>query len=70
MSSADEIEERRCKGERKKGGRCSRKAKKGEYCETHRRERIEMELKEEGGIYVYRNKKGEKYDIEEIKRKE
>jgi hypothetical protein len=29
-----------------------------------------MELKEEGGIYVYRNKKGEKYDIEEIKRKE
>jgi hypothetical protein len=57
-----------CKGEKRKGGRCSRKAKKGEYCEIHTTERKEIERKEEGGIYKY--KKGEEeYDIEEIKRR-
>ena len=58
----------RCKGEKKKGGRCSRKAKNGEYCETHSTERKEMERKIEGGIYVYRCK-DDLYDIEEILRR-
>lgn len=57
----------RCKGEKRKGGRCSRKAKKGEYCEMHKGMRVSIELLREGGVYVYRSK-GELYDVEEIKR--
>jgi hypothetical protein len=62
------ADHQRCKGEKKKGGRCSRKAKNGEYCETHSTERKEMERKIEGGIYVYRCK-NDLYDIEEILRR-
>jgi hypothetical protein len=62
------ADHQRCKGEKKKGGRCSRKAKNGEYCETHSTERKEMERKIEGGIYVFRCK-NDLYDIEEILRR-
>ena len=57
-----------CKGEKRKGGRCSRKAKNGEYCEIHTTDRKEMERKLEGGIYKYRDEK-DVYDIEEIMRR-
>ena len=66
--SSGVADHQRCKGEKKKGGRCSRKAKNGEYCETHSTERKEMERKIEGGIYVYRCK-DDLYDIEEILRR-
>ena len=66
--SSGVADQQRCKGEKKKGGRCSRKAKNGEYCETHATERKEMERKIEGGIYVYRCK-DDLYDIEEILRR-
>jgi hypothetical protein len=65
---ATAADHQRCKGEKKKGGRCSRKAKNGEYCETHSTERKEMERKIEGGIYVFRCK-NDLYDIEEILRR-
>jgi len=42
-----------CKGEKRKGGRCSMKAKKGEYCEIHTTEEKEMRV----------------YDKEDIKRR-
>jgi hypothetical protein len=61
-------QQQRCNGEKKKGGRCSRKAKKDGFCETHSTDRKEMERKLEGGIYVFRCK-SDLYDIEEIRRR-
>ena len=61
-------QQQRCNGEKKKGGRCSRKAKKDGFCETHSTDRKEMERKLEGGIYVYRCK-SDLYDIEEIRKR-
>ena len=66
--NTEEPPPQRCEGEKKKGGRCSRKAKKGKYCETHASERREIERRLEGGVYVYRSKET-MYDIEEILRK-
>jgi len=71
-SSADTLaqsaDNARCKGEKKKGGRCSRRAKSGEYCETHKSVRVEIERKEEGGIWMYKVQ-NDLYDVEEIKRR-
>lgn len=62
------VDNVRCKGEKKKGGRCSRRAKSGEYCETHKSVRVEIERKEEGGIWMYKVQ-NDLYDVEEIKRR-
>jgi hypothetical protein len=67
-SSKETEEKRRCAGERKNGGRCSRKAVNGEYCESHK-EKKSLKMLWEGGVIVYRMD-GEKYDVEEIKREE
>lgn len=67
-SSIETEEKRRCVGERKNGGRCSRKAVNGEYCESHK-EKKSLKMLWEGGVIVYRMD-GEKYDVEDIKREE